>query len=289
MKNAGVHYVKISSAQRGLAGYTYTVSLFDDTAELLDTSVKAVLTVPSALGDLSHMSLYYMDGEERVSVRYSDNDTEISFTARVNKQYYSSLQYSVSVIPSELVSISVSELSVSPGRKIKISVDVPIGVTLKSLYYLDESGARVSIEPGYLVMPMYDLRIGCDAAYREFTVKFVSDGKVISSRVYKYGAEVEVPDDPKKASDDSYDYEFSGWSSEIVTVTEDVTYVAEYSKTPIEIKNDDGGLKITPSVMRLLLIGGVGISIACLGFLPSFLLALVLFIRHKSLKKTRKD
>lgn len=288
MKNAGVSSVKVSASQRGMSGYTYTVSLFDANGEAVNISPKTSITVPAVLGDPSHMSLYYMDGSSRIAIRYSENNGEISFTAHANRSYYATLEYGISIIPSELVSISVSANTATPGEKIKIYPTVPDGITLKSVYYLDDGGNKVKINAGDVSMPMYDLRIGCDAVRNEYTVKFVSDGKVISSRVYHYGDTVEIPENPKKSSDEEYDYEFLGWSSEIKTVTEDAVYTAEYSENPIPPKPDDSKIKVTPSVMRILLLAGSLTVIFAVGFLPSLVLGLVLLIRHKMLKKRSK-
>ena len=66
-----------------------------------------------------------------------------------------------------------------------------------------------------------------------YTVTFISDGKQISSRTYKYGDEVRVPTPPSKLSDGEYSYTFTGWSAEVSAVTADATYVAVFDRTPL--------------------------------------------------------
>ena len=83
-------------------------------------------------------------------------------------------------------------------------------------------------------MPYGNIRLGATFTELEYTVKFVSDGKVISEKGgYKYGDTVRVPNNPTKISDEQYSYTFIGWSPVIATVTQDVTYVAQFEAVPI--------------------------------------------------------
>ena len=68
----------------------------------------------------------------------------------------------------------------------------------------------------------------------EYTVTFISDGKVISATDYPYGtaaADITVPDDPTKAPTAQYTYKFEGWTPAIEAVTGDATYTAQFSST----------------------------------------------------------
>ena len=67
--------------------------------------------------------------------------------------------------------------------------------------------------------------------YIEYTVTFVNeDGTVISTATYHYGDEIEAPADPTKASDNTYDYTFAGWDSEVGTCSGNMTFTATYTK-----------------------------------------------------------
>ena len=69
----------------------------------------------------------------------------------------------------------------------------------------------------------------------EYTVSFVNwDDSEISSKQYHYGDTVTIPTDPERPSNDRYSYTFSGWDKEIANVTEDATYKAVYTETPID-------------------------------------------------------
>ena len=74
-----------------------------------------------------------------------------------------------------------------------------------------------------------------DKEYIEYTVKFVSDGKEISSKDgYHYGDSVVVPAEPTKESDKTNTYKFVGWDKEITKVTGNVTYYAVFESDAID-------------------------------------------------------
>ncbi|MBO4788157.1 MAG: Cna B-type domain-containing protein, partial [Lachnospiraceae bacterium] len=71
----------------------------------------------------------------------------------------------------------------------------------------------------------------------EYEITFVDeDGTTVLKAARKYvvgtkAADVEKPADPTKKEDDSFTYEFSGWTPEISDVAGDVTYKATYKAT----------------------------------------------------------
>ena len=71
----------------------------------------------------------------------------------------------------------------------------------------------------------------------EYEITFVDeDGTTVLKAARKYvvgtkAADVEKPVDPTKKEDDSFTYEFSGWTPEISDVAGDVTYKATYKAT----------------------------------------------------------
>ena len=54
---------------------------------------------------------------------------------------------------------------------------------------------------------------------------------MISSNTYHYGDTVTVPNDPTKAADNTYTYEFAGWDPAVTTVAGNVTYKATFTPT----------------------------------------------------------
>ena len=69
------------------------------------------------------------------------------------------------------------------------------------------------------------------STYIEYTVTFVDyDGTVISIETYHYGDSINVPSNPSRPSDSTYDYTFTGWDKDVSsTCTGNVTYTAQYS------------------------------------------------------------
>ena len=63
-----------------------------------------------------------------------------------------------------------------------------------------------------------------------YTVTWNVDGKT-TTETYAYGATPSFKGTTDKAADAQYTYTFTGWDTEIATVTGDATYTAQYSKT----------------------------------------------------------
>ena len=66
----------------------------------------------------------------------------------------------------------------------------------------------------------------------KYTVKFISDGKIIFTKDYPYGteaADIDVPEDPAIDPTVQYTYTFEGWTPEITKVTGDAAYTAQFS------------------------------------------------------------
>ena len=67
---------------------------------------------------------------------------------------------------------------------------------------------------------------------RQYTYKFVNfDGKVLKSETVDYGTLPTAPTNPSRPATKEFTYTFSGWDKEIVAVTGDVVYTAQYTST----------------------------------------------------------
>lgn len=69
------------------------------------------------------------------------------------------------------------------------------------------------------------------ADYIDYTITFLhEDGSIISQETYHFGEAVNVPADPKKDSDETYDYEFAGWDPEVSPTCDGTkTYKAKFN------------------------------------------------------------
>ncbi|MBQ3497086.1 MAG: InlB B-repeat-containing protein, partial [Oscillospiraceae bacterium] len=82
--------------------------------------------------------------------------------------------------------------------------------------------------------------------YVEYDVTFVDyDGSILSAQTYHYGDAIAAPASPSRSADNTHSYTFAGWDKPVAdTVTENVTYTAQYDAAYIEyevsFKNYDG-------------------------------------------------
>lgn len=67
-----------------------------------------------------------------------------------------------------------------------------------------------------------------------YQVVFISEGDTLQNEMLEYGAMPEYKGEtPTKEPTVGYTYEFKGWTPDIVDVTEDATYTAEFTATPV--------------------------------------------------------
>ena len=70
-----------------------------------------------------------------------------------------------------------------------------------------------------------------DCSVNKYTITWLNyDGSVISSNKYEYGSHLSIAD-PSRPNTAQYSYEFTGWIPEMVDVTGDATYTAQYKET----------------------------------------------------------
>ena len=72
--------------------------------------------------------------------------------------------------------------------------------------------------------------------YKDYTITFVDyDDSVIATQTYHYGDEITPPENPERASDNVYTYDFDAWTPAVPdTVTENATFKATYEATYID-------------------------------------------------------
>lgn len=289
LKEVGARELEISMVQRSSGGYSFAVLIYGENREMIKTPVKVTFKAPCEFEDPSHLILYFEENGEKKLVRNTYENETLNFAATTGTVYYARVEYSATPISTGNVNVSVDKNAATKGEAVKVTIDVPPGIALNRLYYMTQGGEKTDIIDGEFTMPSADINIGVDYTVLEYTVTFISDGKIIA--VYKciYGETVTPPADPKKASDDKFTYTFVGWSDEVLPVTESITYTAVYSAMKIE-KNEDKTLKITPSVLKIILLGGSLSVILILAFVPSVTATCILIIkRKKRFLKTKCD
>ena len=108
------------------------------------------------------------------------------------------------------------------GENKNIVKDIPSGY----LYTLKVIGKNGNEEVIYLSTNFYTL----SQTKETYTIIFMDGDKILDEKEYEYG-EIPVYDQiPTKEKDDKYTYEFIGWDSEIVEVTENHVYHTVWKK-----------------------------------------------------------
>ena len=89
------------------------------------------------------------------------------------------------------------------------------------------------MENGYLVKPDTEIKkVGTTRSNTKYTVTFVNeDGTVLATQEVYNGKTPTYEETPTQDATAQYTYEFKGWDSNFVPVTEDVTYTATYTAT----------------------------------------------------------
>ena len=280
LKEESVSSISLVSAGEGQA-FTYSVVLYDGEGNKVQSSAKIGCKVYCSVTDLPHFLLYsFDDNGERKMLRFGYDNGILSFTALPCVDYHANIEYSLSAIPIDSVVIMPEKNSALAGESVKLTLNPAPGISVDRVYYIDSSGAKITIPGESFIMPWDDIVIGVDYTVEQYTVSFVSDGKTIVEYFCNYGDTVSPPTNPKKASDEKYSYEFVGWSPEIVPVTANTVYTAVYTSTELP-KSFVGNDEITEGVLKLLLLFGVGTSCFLLIVIPSVTMTFVLVKRRK--------
>ena len=221
--------------------------------------------------DTTHARLY----SDNDLIRYSYENGKLSFTMNSNTVYSLEYYYSINLLKNDIVKFSVENEFAKCGDMVNISIDeIRNGIKINRVYYVNTSMGEVVIDSNKFEMPNDDVYIGISYSYIEYIVTFISDGVVIKEDKYHYGDIVNTPQDPKKASDDEYSYEFVGWDKTITEVNDNAVYTAVFENHPVVRPVIEDKI----SIIRIIKIVGI-ISLAgcCVG--------LVIALTRKKAKK----
>ena len=282
--NAGVVSVTMRAMQLSMGEYTYSVSLYDANGEQSAHVARMTFSAHCIAKTPTHLVVFYNDDGQRRPIKstYDSDARQVSFSALTDNTYHAKVEYTLDAVSTSDVTVALDKNIAVEGERVKIQIDIPNGITVRGVYATDSDGNKVKIDPDDFRMLPYDVTISVDYVINEYTVIFVSDGKIIATFICRYGDTVIPPPDPEKASDHKYSYKFVGWSDEILPVTESVTYTAIYTYKLLPQK-DTSGLQITPSVMKkIVLAASLGVTVAFI-LLPSAVITVIIFRKRKKL------
>ncbi len=247
-----MHDVESIKLNIDLSGDSYTckVSTVTSSGNKADVNISLNVSIPYADEDFAKKAVVVKlnsDGTE-TEVRKELREGRIHFKAQADCEYIMKVPNHQIVLKSESfmeLGITLSHTSAAAGDEVTIAEPSLNGVTVK-YYYYDADGNRFDVSDKKIVMPDCEIQLYAKVTRLKYTIVFVSEGEVISSKTYYYGSTPEVPQNPSKPADDDYTYTFKGWSSEISPVTGDITYIAEYESAPIIREQRD-----EPKLMKL--------------------------------------
>ena len=280
MKKNSVNYLEFSvSVENGREWYS--AAAFGSDGKPHNESFKFSVALPIEENG-KNMGVIYYDEDEKLYAKSSVSSGKIAFDLNTGYCYAyvpDVFMPQISVI-SQDVSVIPDKYEAQIGELVFVNITLPLGTELISIYYIDEEGVRTLINEGKFMMPDSDVSIGVEIKKTVYTVTFISDGMVISSRKYHYGDTVMIPEGVSKANDEDYSYKFKYWAPLVTKVTENASYEAIYERIPLE-KKDEGGLKISEGTLRIIMIVSVPLAVIMLGAIPSAILSVVFSIKRK--------
>ena len=202
----------------------------------------------------------FMDGTQGYFVRvYEDKvvflgrDFENSLyipsaTYVIKRNTVNTEQDSYDLVINETANLAAS--SVSGGALSYRSSDTDVvTVTDDGTLILKDSGTATititSAPTNTLVVSKKNVTINVTEDGSQYTVTFKNwDGTVLSTGSYYYGDTVTLPENPTKASNETYQYVFAGWDKPVVVCNGSTEYTAvfneEYINYTVTFKNWDG-------------------------------------------------
>ena len=188
-------------------------------------------------------------------------------------------KYSIITYQNEFVGVNVEKSEYQSGEVVTFETFVKQNGIEVSTIHITSSNGVIEFTNNSFVMPYADVNIIVEYKYISYTVTFVSDGKEILSKNYKYGDTVFVPANPYKEKDENYTYTFVSWDKEIAEVTEDVVYTAVFEKHEIIV---DDPIDVDPGfnylrLIKILFYSIIGIGISLTAF---FIIRKIIIKKH---------
>lgn len=248
------------------------------------------LNIPFTVSAAKNFHVYNVSPNGiKTETPFTYTDNMLTFAAKSNSSFAFKQLYSVTFAAVENGGTMMDKYIYEAGSALAPTFYPAAGYTVESIVITRaDNGETTTIDSfNDFLMPPSDITVTVNFARPRYTVSFVWDGKVISSEKYTIG---EMPTAPKMESEferDGYRYVFAGWSSAILSVTKEATYIAKYNKFLI----DSAPPADTGNAFDAFLNQTVLPIIAVVMLLTAGTLALVFFIRTKKkakkIKKTR--
>ena len=266
--------ISLSVVQNGVHGYSYQISLTGESG-VAGGSYRLSVSTPSRLRDADRARLFYLDGEERVYCAFTYSDGAVSYYHTTGKTYTVLYEYSVNLLPTSKVELSASHSLAKPGEWVYLTVEPPLGVEVKRVYLTLDDGTELDVKDGKFRMPSSDVSVGVVYSTLKYRVTFMNKDKVIISTLYEYGDTVVPPKPPERMNSELYSFTFVGWSMQIVPVTADAVYYAEYELHLLPLPESGDRIYISEGIMRLIVLLSVGVGALLFVLIPASVVAVI--------------
>ena len=273
MSDAGDTTVSITKTVKSDYSFSYLVRVGQG-------SHNVTATVDCNLQEGRQLRLYYTDGD-RVAIPYTYSDGKLTFTAAAGITYCLAEEYELGFIENPLVSLTVPVGTVAMGTRIPLNITVPDGISLDRVYLVYPDGSEVDVTDTYFLMPDCDVTVCVKASYIEYTVTFINADSIIAVYKHRYGDTVTPPPNPSRPNDGTYRYIFVCWSDEISRVTGDATYTALYERIPLPRVEEQDGLRISDTVLGLIVAAVFCIFMLLTCVIPATVTAAVMIKRER--------
>lgn len=282
MAKLGVNEIELNIRESAGNYIDIVLKLYDENSkEITEGNINADLKIVHNVGDIAKTVLKC----ENEYVKFNADAEYLSYRAKFGKTYRFTKEYSVVVIKSTFVDITVDKETVYRNDIVKFEVTKKPGVVILGISVTDEKGNKISFDRFNRTVEVTDkdIVISVRAKYILYNVAFISNGVTISEQELIYGTEPYIPKSPTIASDREYSYEFTGWSPEVSPVTCDITYEAQFKKVPIPV-TEDGTSNAAPNpFMKYLKIAVIAASVLILA-----IAGLITFFIVRGVRKNKR-
>ena len=265
---AGATDISVSFSKYASDRYTYAAHLLDGDGDPVASNVRMELSFyqPGTVEN-DRMKLSYTVDGERHYARYSIADDRLTFSAVPGREYTLQVEYRANLIFVGMAEASLTGDVFIEGANVGISVSVPTGVRLVSVYYLDPDGKQVAITGDSFRMPAFDVSVYVQTEVIKYRITFVCDGVIMKTEYCTYGELPTPPEDPKKSSNGEFNYTFVGWSDEIQPATDIKVYMAVFDAEPVPETPDAApvGDSIYDKAMKGVLIAAAAVVVCIFG------------------------
>ena len=283
MQRLGVAVIETDIRQIGVSESRYCVNLLDSSGEPISSDIDVNAVLSCGMSDPLHAKMYFEDGGVRKYVGFSSVDGAVVAALTCGVTYKLVLEYKITVHESSSAQIVIGTEAARPGVLVPIEIKLASGMELVEVLVLDESGNVIKIEnDGSFRMPYSNVSIAVKARVATYTVTYVASGKVVAVLEVEHGAVPTPPTPPVLEKDNLYSYEFLEWYPTSGPVLRDVTYTAIYARTLLPSRQeDDSAIKITPNIMRFVVLAAVACILSAAGVIPAAVIATVYAVRLK--------